>query len=162
MSQPQTTGATTRTQDEIVARILASSSMLGFDHEVLVGALDFAHAKAFLNPEVTDEQWFEDGRGARNILADAGAYLEFAVSKIIGHRGISASRSVEKLREYAWLLGRDDVVAAMDDEDYAQYGAPQVKAFADGMGLTWPDNPMLARMANSEPCSDDCESGCGR
>jgi hypothetical protein len=162
MSQQQGTGTTTRTQAEIVARLAASDGMFGFDREVLIGALDFEHAKPYLNAEVTEDQWFEDGRGERNVLSDAMAYLGFAIDKILNHRGISASRSVEKLREYAWLLGRDDVVAAMDEADYAQYGAPQVKAFAVGMGLTWPDIPDLARMANGEPCEPGCESGCGR
>ncbi|WP_301547102.1 hypothetical protein [Micromonospora sp. C95] len=46
------------------------------------------------------------------------------------------TRSVDKLGELAWLLGRDDIVAAMDHAGYPMYGAPKVKAFADGFG--WP------------------------
>jgi len=87
-------------------------------------------------------------------------YLEFAIGKIQGHRGISAGRSVDKLREMAWLLGRDDVMAAMDKADYQNYGAPKIKAFAEGMGLPWPDDEDLARMALGYPCTDDCEGGC--
>lgn len=162
MSQPKSTGTTTRTQDEIVARMAESDGMFGFDREVLIGALDFDHAKPYLNAEVTEDQWFEDGRGRRDVFSDATAYLGFAIGKILDHRGISASRSVEKLREYAWLLGRDDVVAAMDEADYAQYGAPQVKAFAVGMGMPWPEAEILTRMADGEPCEPGCESGCGR
>ena len=148
-----------RTQDEIVARIkqVAADDWLGFRQEVLIGALDFEHAKPFLKPETTAEGWKPS-----DIEDDARGYLDFAVGKIVDHRGISASRSVDKLTEYAWLLGRDDVVAAMDGAHYPQYGAPKVKAFADGMGWSWPADADLARMANGGSCSDDCQSGCSR
>ena len=69
---------------------------------------------------------------------------------------------MEKLIEYAWLLGRDDVVAAMEAAEYTNYGAPKVKAFAEGMGFPWPtDDPGLTRMADGLPCADDCLNGCG-
>lgn len=161
-----------RTQDEIVARIkaVAPEDWLGFRTEVLVNALDFEHAKPWLKDDTTPERW----DAARAQMHDAASYLEFAIGKILDHRGISASRSTEKLAEYAWLAARDDVVAAMDAAEYAQYGAPKVKAFAEGMGLPWPkagapegdgydadDMRALDRMADGSPCRDGCESGCG-
>ncbi|MGC4857509.1 hypothetical protein ACLQ24_30140, partial [Micromonospora sp. DT4] len=91
-------------------------------------------------------------------------YLDFAIGKILDHRGNSASRSVDKLSELAWLLGRDNIVAAMDHAGYPMYGAPQVKAFADGFG--WPfldgdDGLALARMADGQQCDPQgCERGC--
>src|SRR5262249_50912769 len=39
------------------------------------------------------------------------SYLAFAFGKAADHRGISAARSVQKLTEYAWLLGVDELVA---------------------------------------------------
>ena len=100
----------------------------------------------------------------RQLRADLAAsrYLDFAIGKIRNHRGISASRSVDKLTEYAWLLGRDDVVTAMEAADYPQYGAPKVKAFAEGMGWEWPSTPDLARMSQGLPCEDTCADGCGQ
>lgn len=90
--------------------------------------------------------------------------LDFAVVKILGHRGISANRSVDRLREYAWLMGRDDLMSAMDAAEFPQYGAPIVKAFADAMGWPFgdPGDEVLARMASGEPCTDGCEEGCGQ
>ncbi len=152
---------TTRTQDEIVARIAYADDMFGFDREVLVESLDYPHAKPYLKPEVTEEDWLKDSGPDRDLAKAAADYFTFALGKIENHRGISASRSVTKLREYAWLLGRDDVVAAMDEADYAQYGAPQVKAFGDGLGLDWPASDDLVRMAQGLPCEPGCESGCG-
>ncbi len=151
-----------RTQDEIVERIRAveDDDFLGFRREVLIiHGLDFEHAREYLAPETTAEQW--KAAVPADLLRAATEYYDFALGKILDHRGISASRSVDKLTEYAWLLGRDDVVAAMEAADYPQYGAPKVKAFADGFGLAWPDSEVMTRMANGEPCTPTCAEGCG-
>lgn len=156
-----------RTQDEIVARLaaVADEDLLGFAREVLLGQLDWAHIQPFLRDDHgLDGEEFERDRRANDLTLDANGYLSFAIGKIVDHRGISASRSVDKLREFAWLLGRDDVVAAMDAADYPQYGAPKVYAYCVGMGWpeAWPtDNAGLARMLEGQPCSDDCLNGCG-
>jgi hypothetical protein len=150
-----------RTQDEIVARIedATDEDMFGFRREVLVDALDFEHAKPFLIAGATAEEW-EEAR-VDDFDAAARSYYTFALEKIEGHRGISANRSVEKLTEFAWLLGRDDVVAAMEAAEYPQYGAPKVAAFAAGFGLDWPTDPAMVRMASGRPCEDNCYDGCG-
>jgi hypothetical protein len=151
-----------RTQQEIVDRIVdanADDDFMGFRREVLLDALEFEHAKPYLKDGVTEAEW--DASREKDTQAAARGYLDFAVGKIEDHRGISASRSVEKLGEYAWLLGRDDVVAAMAAADYPQYGAPKVKAFAEGMGWPWPPDAGLARMAEGLPCTEDCYGGCG-
>lgn len=154
--------STVRTQHEIVERIRRlKDDFLGFRFEVLIAALDFEHAKPWLKPDVTAEQW-ETPDTYDELLEGAVEYYEFALGKIEDHRGISASRSVEKLGEYAWLLNRDDVVTAMDAAAYEPYGAPKVKAFADGFGLPWPAGDLFARMAAGEPCEPDCAAGCGR
>jgi hypothetical protein len=150
----------TRTQDEILARIEAvkEDDMFGFRFEVLIESLDFEHARQFLNADATTEQWAD--AHVTDVEAHAKDYYRFALGKIEDHRGISASRSVDKLGEYAWLLGRDDVIAAMDAAEYSQYGAPKVAAFAAGFGLTWPDDVAMVRMASGLPCEDGCYEGC--
>ena len=156
----------TRTPQEIAARIrairAAGNDLFGFAEEVLLGALDPDHATGFLSSRTSDYERIT------NLDAYARWYLTFAIGKILAHRGISASRSVTKLRELAWLLGRDDVVAAMDAAGYPTYGAPIVRAFADGFG--WPflratDDPdglqRLTRMASGLECDPDgCRRGC--
>lgn len=166
--KPKPTAA--RTQDEILARIHAvgADDILGWRQEVLIGALDYDHAKlGRLKPGTTAEDW--DEARITDVEQAARDYLTFAVDKILHHRGISASRSVEKLGEFAWLLGRDDVVEAMAAADYPQYGAPKVRAFATGMGWPWPgdgvdprDAAGLARMVQGLPCEPDCAGGCGQ
>ena len=155
----------TRTQDEIVARIRAveAEDWMGFHTEVLLDSLDYEHAKGWLKPETTAGEW--DRTEPTDLAVEAREYLDFAVGKILDHRGISAGRSVDKLTELAWLLGRDDVLAAMDTADYPQYGAPKVKVFAHGMGWAdlWPAADVgLERMAAGEPCRPGCQNGCGR
>jgi hypothetical protein len=151
-----------RTQAQILARFrdIADSDWLGFRREVLTAAMDREHLLAALPDATVPEDW-----KPCDTEREARGYLEFAIEKILGHRGISAERSVEKLGEYAWLLDRDDVVSKMDDADHSQYGAPKVKAFADGMG--WPfragsdrEQAELERMAGGSPCREDCQEGC--
>lgn len=130
---------TTRNQEEIVERIasLKDDDIFGFRFEVLADALTFENAKQYLKDGVTEEHW--DGSRTVDTAAAARRYLEFAVGKIRDERGLSAERSVIKLREYAWLLGRSDVVKQMDAAEYAPYGEPKVRAFAAGMGFDWPE-----------------------
>ena len=149
-----------RTQEEIVAKMSTKSdSFFGFDKEVYVLGLDFEHAKPFLEEGTTAEQC--PTRTEAEVTKEAAGYAEFAWGKAEDHRGLSAGRSVEKLTAFAWLLGRDDVVAAMEAAGYAQYGCPKLKAFCDGMGFPVPDSEELMRMMRGESCSDYCESGCG-
>lgn len=151
---------TARTQDQVLARLDGlKDDFFGFRAEVLASVLpnDALKDRAFT---------FAEGRVPRGtdeeVEAAARDYLTFAIEKIENHRGISASRSVEKLGEFAWLLGRDDVLGAMDAAEYENYGAPKVREFARGMGWTWPEDDVeLTRMADGLPCRDGCEEGCG-
>lgn len=156
-----------RTQDEIVAKakgIIAEEQFLDFRHEVLIDALDFEHAKEFLKEDATEEQW--NKQRTMDVEKEAREYLIFAYGKAEDHRGISAERSVQKLEMFAWLLGRDDVVKAMTDAPYPNYGVPQLYAFAKGMGWPLPTEEQgkkeLDRMAEGKKCRDNCEGGCGR
>lgn len=126
----------TRSQDDIFARAQAADDMFGWAHEVLLPYLDFEHAKPILNDGVTADEWARYANDPAQIGEAAREYHLFALGKIEDERGISAERSVIKLREFAWLMGLDDVVAAMDAAGYAPYGAPKVAAFAAGLGFT--------------------------
>lgn len=135
-----------------------------------MAALPWEHLEQFLREDITAEerQLVRDDRVERTeawVLNEALEYFHFAIGKIIDHRGISASRSVEKLTEYAWLLGKDDLVEAMDGTGYSKYGAPIVMLFGRWMGFSLPelnqeDAEALDNMANGESCVPDCEEGC--
>ena len=154
-----------RSQEEIVARIRAidGQDLFGFRAEVLIPQLDYEHARPFLRSGWTAEEYraaIVDVGKDGTLEQRAAAYLIFAWGKARDHRGISPRRSVDKLQEYAWLLGRDDVVQAMRQAPYPMYGVPQLVAFAQGIGLQVPDDEMLARMASGQPCRPDCDQGC--
>lgn len=161
MSTPAT--AVTRSQDEILARFREHQNVLfDFEVEVLAGYLDYEHVRTHLTEGTTADQWAESQDDPAQARDDAAAYLEFAFGKARDHRGLSAVRSVHKLSAWAWLLGDDDLAAAMrDDDHYPQYGVPALMLFAKRFDLPVPDDPALQRMAKGEPCTPDCAEGCG-
>lgn len=151
-----------RTNKEILAKIEEfqnAALMFDFRIEVLVEALGFEAAmKAGLLKEDSDpwESW-----NGNTLETAAQEYLEFAYGKAADHRGISANRSVQKMEAFAWLLGRDDVVDAMDAAGYTSYGVPKLRVCAEMMGWPFPeDRDDLVRMSNGHPCIPGCEEGC--
>lgn len=124
-----------RSQDEILARAEAADDCFGWAREVLLTRLDYDHVKPYLNDDVTADDWAACVAKTGTLAEEITGYYRFALGKIEDERGISAERSVIKLREMAWLAGRDDVAAAMDAAPYPEYGAPKVAAFAARFGL---------------------------
>lgn len=157
-----------RTQDEILARAveIAEEDMFGMGREILLGRLDFAHVAALLPTDTRPEQWDAVVRDLPVLPVTASTYLAFAMDRACDHKGISAHRSMITLREVAWLAGLDDVVQAMADAPFKNYGVPKLRAFAYGAGLqdVWHEHetPELRRMAVGAPCQDGCLDGCGR
>lgn len=95
------------------------------------------------------------------VRTQAVNYLQFAFGKALDHRGISASRSVMKMREYAWLLGLDEAVAfADDDKNYPNYGVPVLKHMARALGVPLP--PEIEKWEDGAMCNPHCEEGCGQ
>ena len=148
-----------RTQEEIAAKVTAiqaEGGFLDFRPEVLLAYLDFEHAQPFLKPDATEETWEarSTGRGGYNpnertgtldpadeetLKADMLIYLAFAWEKAEDRRGISASRSVQKLEMWLWLLGSEKLAAlAADDDSYAPYGAPILAAISKEFGVPIP------------------------
>lgn len=152
-----------RTQDEIVTRYEAvkASDMFGWKLEVLAMALDFEHARPFLKPDATADIWPGDYPLREDQICDeARQYLAFALEKAGGHRGISASRSVEKLGEFLWLLnlGPDRFESA----PYENYGVPALFVACQELGVDLPTDEDLVRMSQGLPCDPDgCDDGCG-
>ena len=152
-----------RTQDEIVAHIRDDKSLFNFAGEALVCFLDFEHAKPFLVGDATEAAWDEQRtpfteEAVRSALAD---YMDFAWGKVEDHRGISASRSVDKCSSYVWLLGDDATLAAVEAAGYAQYGAPKLAVICAAYGLPIPSDEAVQRMIRGEACGSYDACGCG-
>lgn len=139
-----------RTQAEIVAEIrrIALNDLVEA-RMVLVEYCDAAHVAEFVTPELA-ATWTGTPAGDfagfgpptnRTLPLDAGDrefilqalahYLAFAWEKALEKRGISASRSIDKLRQWLWLLGDDELCAVCDDDAmYPPYGIPILRRIA--------------------------------
>ena len=88
-------------------------------------------------------------------------YMAFALGKAEDHRGLSAGRSVDKLRAWAWVLCDDDRFRE-GQQPYRNYGVPILKAMCEHYGFDFPQHGPLQAMAQGLPCRPDCNEGCSR
>ena len=128
---------TSRTQIEIMNRIneVAEHDFFGAQTGDLISFLDFDHAQGFIKEGTTREQWEAITKAITspaNCIAD---YMGFAWGKANNRRGLSAGRSIDHMRAWLWLDGKDDL--AKQIEDYEYYGKPQLVAVCDEYGIDW-------------------------
>lgn len=151
-----------RTPEEIVARCKVEGdrfSIAGqFVVEALVPFLTFEQARPLLKPDATENGWPTEPLTREAVLSEMRAYMEFAWGKVQDHRGLSASRSVEKIGAWIWLLGDEEILNEFKATDYAQYGAPKLAAACRHYGFPVPEDESLACMIAGRPCLG-CESG---
>ena len=157
-----------RTPDEIVTEVKRryEDSFLGFHREVMLPVLPWEHIHPFLKEgnELTEDSYAAEMQMPSTVEAqmkEAREYCAFAWEKAIDHRGISAGRSVEKMRAHFWLMGREGEI---DWERYAPYGVPILRQICEV--LDWPipsaseetAHGTLGPMLDGDPCSPDCSS----
>jgi len=155
-----------RTVEEIVHRLrnrMPDVDVLGFRLEALAIFLPKDALREFLKPDATAENWTPLPLTSESVQSEMRTYMaETGWRKVLSHRGISASRSVEKMSEWLWLLGNDELHGfAEADENYAQYGAPVLLRICEKYGFDIPEGPEAHRMALGLPCREDCDEGCG-
>jgi hypothetical protein len=126
-----------RTQAEIVARIneIRESDFFGAQTGDLVCFLDYEHAKSFINEGTTKEQWDTSTSGIVSPARCIAEYMAFAWDKANNRRGLSAARSVDHMRTWLWLDGKDEL--AQQIEEYDHYGKPQLVAVCNEYGIEW-------------------------
>lgn len=151
-----------RTSEEIVKKINSNTGLFNFGMEVMVPYLPFEHAKQYLKEGVTEAEWTPSPLKEEFILQEAKTYMEeYGWPKCLGHRGLSAGRTIDKMEAWFWLLGRDDVLVAIESAGYAQYGAPKLAAICNVMGWAIPDSQDALNMMQGKPCGANYECGCG-
>jgi hypothetical protein len=114
-----------RTQDEIVARFMLRKDLdlLGFETGEYLLALDFEHAKPFIDPRATPERWKDViFSGDESVLERMRSYVDFAYEKINDERGISAVRSISHYIAWLWLVGNDALCNWVESAEYTDYG----------------------------------------
>jgi hypothetical protein len=154
-----------RSQEEIAAKYKETEGeFLNFAGDVLLPCLDFEHARPFLKPEVTEAEWDKERvrPTKESVLGELRNYMDFAWGKVEDHRGISASRSVDKLSAYVWLLGDDATLSEVEEAGFAQYGAPKLAVICRAYDLPIPEDEGIQRMIRGESCGSYEDCGCGR
>lgn len=155
-----------RTDEEIKARIevIKKEDFFGFSIGDLLLRLTREQAKEIVGSSLegeTDDSWSTLPRDRASILVEMGKYMTFAWEKVLDHRGLSATRSVQHYKAWIWLLGDEDF-AAIDWDRYPNYGAPVLLQICDRFGIGRPTSAELLNMAEGEPCRVDCKEGCGQ
>jgi hypothetical protein len=150
---------------EIVLRIKQQQQVpMSFEPEVLIPYLAFEDAKPFLNEKATQEEWDKVRQAYTRevVLAEAKRYMaDYGWPKCQDHRGISASRTIQKMTAWAWLLSEEALLEKMHSTPYENYGAPILKVVCEHFTWPIPDDQATQRMMQGKPCTDNCEAGCG-
>lgn len=160
-----------RTQAELAQYIhdrVKEQDPLGWSAEALTDFIPYEHAKPFLREGYTEEEWndafgpYQKPYTEEVVTEELVTYMNlFGFDKALNHRGISASRTVEKVRAWCYALGRMELVHVLSDERlYPQYGAPMLSTVAQEFGIPEPDCDEWRRMRMGLPCTPDCDEGC--
>ena len=120
-------------QEEILSfmKQVENEDILGVMRNDCENFLEYVNVKSFLKPGITEELWNNKYRikSDADILQIIKDYLPFAWDK--NEREISAGRSVQHFRTLIYLYGDMDFykkITDMEDNDYAPYGKPILKA----------------------------------
>lgn len=156
-----------RTDQEILDRIEVARKrdVLGLAISDLVECLSYGAAMdlGFLKDDTTEERWekVRESSDPKEVKKRLVSYLDFAFGKALGHRGISASRSVLHIINWLWLMGDDDALAfAENDSNYCNYGVPILKHVSERYGFDYPRSEAIENMSKGLPCGiGDCECG---
>lgn len=156
-----------RTDEEIVARIeeVEGGDWMGTQRMDLIHALSWEAAQPYLSDEGKargEKEWEDERTVAPDVVkARMEEYLPFAIGKAEDHRGLSAGRSIDHFRSWAWLLG-DEAYNRIDWNDHQNYGAPVLKAVAEHLtDFDWKVSEAVERMARGDSCRPGCDEGCG-
>jgi hypothetical protein len=130
-----------KSSKEVFDKIQKDGSFGGFWTDVLIDYIDFETAKSILSDDYlkkieSGEEKYEYITDIKEAVQDFLDYMVFAWGKALDERGLSASRSIVKLSAFMWLLGRDDIVKILNDNDlYNPYGAPALIKACETLGI---------------------------
>jgi hypothetical protein len=159
-----------RSEAEVLERLAGlKSDFFGAQCAQLLFGISFETAKAngllpeeYLKKIESGESQKWEKTTDERIQNSIVGYLDFAWDKATGHRGLSASRSLDHFRGWCWLLGDDEALSFIDDDaNFPQYGAPILMYLSKRFGHTPPSGEDAKNMAQGLSCSPYCEDGCG-
>lgn len=121
-----------KTQEEIVSRIESKDWVLPFGRNVLIPYLEYENAEQYLKDGATKEEWQD--KETKDPLQSAEEYMDFARKKARNRRSNSATRSIDKMREWLWLAGEDEVLQKFEEAEYKPYGKPKLNVLEEEFG----------------------------
>jgi hypothetical protein len=163
-----------RTPEEILAKIREheknKTDFFGFQRQDLITFLPWEEAKEFLKKEYVtkveagkEEKW----EAYTDPVERIKDYMDFALDKATGHRGLSAGRSIDHMQAWLWLAGEDELLAqAEDDKNWGQYGAGILMLICKHYDIDYKSLLYetyiqdFENMAKGEPCRPGCNEGC--
>jgi hypothetical protein len=126
----------TRTDAEILDRMSAveSRDFFGAQRGDLGLFLSFEAAKPMLSAEYQNDPagWDRKTDPAKEVLE----YMPFAWGKANSCRGLSSARSIDHMRAWLWLDGKEDLCARFDDL-YEYYGKPCLVLICHAYAIDW-------------------------
>lgn len=136
-------------------------TLLDFTSSSLLEFMDYDSAKEFLS-EGASEGWPAPEPLTREaVIARMKKYMVFAWGKVENHRGISASRSVDRFGAWIWMLEDEDIFNQYQGTPYQQYGAPKLMFVCESYGFDIPGSNEIRNMTKGRPCRKGCDEGCG-
>lgn len=125
---------------------VGKEDFFGWAGEVLLDYISFEDAKEYFKSDYVEE--VKSGATKHTTVTDINEaaqdfldYMNFAWGKAQDERGISAGRSIMKLREWLFVMNRPDLAEEIDREDlYPPYGAPALISICEKMGIQVPDS----------------------
>lgn len=137
-----------RSEADIMAKLQEPQyDCMGFRREVLLTCVSWDLKKSQYRQDYVDK--VEKGEekapatitDVREVVQDMLDYLVFGWMKALDQRGISASRTVEKISAWCWLLGREDLAELVDRDDlYNPYGMPALIEVSKALGIEVPQD----------------------
>lgn len=135
-----------RTQEEIVAKIKGTTQeedFFGHKRGDWIAFLTFDNAKEFLKQDALEEaekEWGAVPDTDEDVLNRIREYLEFAWDKANNLRGLSASRSIEHMEAWIWLLGNEELAKQFDEVEYEHYGKEKLIVISEYVGFNWKEH----------------------
>lgn len=136
-----------KTQSEILQEIKADrGGLFDFTADVLIQFLDWESGKEFYKDEFVKEVNEGTKEKVNSLTLENGVkefldYLEFAWGKAEDQRGLSASRSIQKLSAYLWVFGKEDLKKTLNDDSlYNPYGAPALIKVSEALSINVPES----------------------
>ena len=156
-----------RTPEEIADHIKSSHAFFDFTDEVLSPYLPYSlyeraglelqaqSINAVFQQAIVLEKASQKAIDLEEVRKEMLEYLAFAWGKCEDRRGLSAQRSISKLRAWVWLLEDAESIEFLGkDSNYAPYGAPMLAFLSKKYGAPQPTGEYIEMMIAGDNCPD--------